>query len=340
MLEAKQKAEAALNKLHQRMSSKKTAQPNSNPFLEPPVVQQLHLQHLQHLQSKQHLMAAAGLSVAVSPGAAGTDEGSNAADHLPHSATRSADVPGAPDAVEKGLAGAVKVEQPTAAEAAAAVASSAAPDLLGLKRLLQQQQQSCAETEEDALFETAAVLRAFSSILPGELLAAAAGGGSNTHQQQQEADGSVEEPMDVDVQEVGAAAAQQPLAAAVGPQGYGTVGWRSSQDVTAPLPAAAGVVGSSSAELLCSGIDPLAAGKRTLFTLSSRQRPADVYAERLQMRVGAGRQRKSSSRSDGDPKVIQAKGILEAGPEAVFAAAGSGSSSLHDVFDIGDGLDG
>eukprot|EP00775_Hariotina_reticulata_P005121 gene5121-5361_t len=140
--------------------------------------------------------------------------------------------------------------------------------------------------------------------------------------------------------EVGAAAAQQPLAAAIGPQGYGTVGWRSSEDVAAPVPAAAGVIGSSSAELLCSGIDPLAAGKRTLFTLSSQQRPADVYAERLQMRAGAGRQRKSSSRSDGDPKVIQAKGILEAGPEAVFAAAGAGSSSLHDMFDVGDGLDG
>ncbi|WIA22741.1 hypothetical protein OEZ86_009700 [Tetradesmus obliquus] len=43
MLEAKQKAEAALNKLHQRMSSK-AAQPDTNPFLAAPAVEQLPAQ--------------------------------------------------------------------------------------------------------------------------------------------------------------------------------------------------------------------------------------------------------------------------------------------------------
>jgi hypothetical protein len=342
MLEAKQKAEAALNKLHQRMSSKKAAQSNSNPFLEPPVVQQLHLVQ----PPTQLVSAAAGPSAAATPAAAGAggvgEGGSSAADHLPQSPSRAIeDPPGATTAAEQAMSGAVQVEQPltAGAEAVAAAAAASAAAVSGLKRQLQQLN---AEKDEDVLFETAAVLRAFSSILPSELLAVVTGSRSSMQQEQQKADGGgvEEEAMEVDVMDGGAATAQQTLVAAVGPQGYGAVGWRPTEEVAAPVPAAAGVVGGNSIELLCSGIDPLVSGKRALFTLSSSQRPADVYAERLQMKGAAsGRQRKGS-RFDADPKMVQAKGILEAGPEAVFAAAGTGGSSLHELFDVEDGFDG
>lgn len=271
MLEAKQKAEAALNKMHQRMTSK-AAQPDSNPFMSPPVVEQLQA-------------SAAGSSAAV---------------HQQNGISSAA--------VGQQQLG---PQQPTLQHAP----------------VQQQQQQQQGDLDEDALFEQAIVLKAFSSVLPPELLVKETKTSAEDLQQQQH-DGVVEEqPMDID----GAAASNIP------PGSQTWLGWKpqaqqqqqQGESISAPADtAAAAAVG---ADVLDSVMDPsgLAAGKRAALVLVGKHRPADAYAEKGRgTGIGAGGSRQRKSKYDADPRVMQAEGILAAGPEQVFASAGGGVHAL------------
>eukprot|EP00879_Flechtneria_rotunda_P024267 GHRR01025719.1.p1 GENE.GHRR01025719.1~~GHRR01025719.1.p1 ORF type:complete len:292 (+),score=149.77 GHRR01025719.1:640-1515(+) len=291
MLEAKQKAEAALNKLHQRMTSKVTlAQPDVNPFLVPPAVEQLPAElPIQQPTAAAVPAAAAGL-------AADSTNGS----------TIGANIPSAVDQVAQAL-----------------------PVMKQLQQHLPTQQQGEADsTDEDALFEVAAVVKAFNGVLGPELLAKHTrntSGQQQTQQQQggqQAADAVIVQQDNMDTDGVSVQPAHQYLA------------WQ--EQVQPPQSDTQGVGG---VQLLRFGIGPSGASKRAALSLARRHRPADVYAENVasMASVGGGsgsRQRKS--RYDADPKVVQAQGILAAGPEAVFSTVGG---AMHSMFESGEALE-
>jgi hypothetical protein len=329
MLAAKQKAEAALNKLHQRMSSK-AAQPGTNPFLAAPAVEQL----------PDQLPAAAAAAAAAATSA--TAVGAAAAGAVAPSAAAAAEPNGSTAAVKP--AAAEQQQQPNA--------------LLQLQQLPQQQQQQGADDDlddEDALFEQAAVLKAFSSILPAELIARELKGSLQEDQQQQQQEkqeaelkqqqqkqledsGVVEEqPMEID----GAGAAAAGDAADAAAVAGSWLGWKQQQQQQQQLKsgaAAAGPDAIAEAEVLRFGIDSLAAGRRAALSLAGGKGPQDVYEQQAQQLgrvagVGGARQRKS--KYDADPKVVQAEGILNLGPEAVFNSVGG----MHDMWDTGNGME-
>ena len=285
MLEAKQKAEAALNKMHQRMTSK-AAQPDSNPFMAPPVVEQL---------------PAAAAAAAAAVGSAALDQ-------------------------QNGIGN-------TAGDTGAGEQRPLVQHPLLQQQALrpQQQQQHQGDLDEDALFEQALVLKAFSSVLPPELLSKETKAAAADQQQQQ--DGVVEEqPMDID----GAAAANIP------PGSQTWLGWKpqiqqqQQQGEDQSSAADLAVAAAAGADVLDPGIDPLglAAGKRAALVLVSKHRPPDAYAEKGRG-VGAGGSRQRKSKYDADPRVMQAEGILAAGPEQMFASVGGG---VHASFGLEEEL--
>jgi hypothetical protein len=321
MLEAKQKAEAALNKLHQRMSSK-AAQPDTNPFLVAPAVEQL---------PAQLPAAAAAEAAAGTPGGAGPSAAAAAA-------------PVAATAAQNG----------SSISAAAAAEQQQAVQLHQQQPQQQQQQPLAAAAEvddEDALFEQAAVLKAFSSILPASLIAKELRGSLQEQQQQQDQQaeqqrkqqqdsGIVEEqPMEVDLP--GAAAADGAADDAVDDGSW--LGWKQQQQqqqgsAAGAGSAAAGPAALAEAEVLRFGIDSLAAGRRAALSLAGGKGPQDAYEQQAKQQgrvagVGGARQRKS--KYDADPKIVQAEGILNLGPEAVFNAVGG----MHDMWDTGNGME-
>uniref|UniRef100_A0A383W5E7 Transcription initiation factor TFIID subunit 8 n=1 Tax=Tetradesmus obliquus TaxID=3088 RepID=A0A383W5E7_TETOB len=320
MLEAKQKAEAALNKLHQRMSSK-AAQPDTNPFLAAPAVEQLPAQ----------LPAAAAA-------AAGSAGSSAAAAAAAASKGDAAAPPVAADAAQNGSStpapAATVAEQPQAAQ---------------LQQPQQQQQEAAASEydEEDALFEQAAVLKAFSSILPARLIERELRGSLQEQQQQQQdqklADeqrqqqqdaGVVEDqPMDVDMPSAAAAPDESADAGS-------WLGWKQQQqgNAAAAAAAAAGPGALAEAEVLRFGIDSLAAGRSAALSLAGGKGPGDAYELQAKQQgrvagVGGARQRKS--KYDADPKLAQAEGILNLGPEAVFNSVGG----MHELWDSGNSME-
>jgi hypothetical protein len=336
MLEAKQKAEAALNKLHQRMSSK-AAQPDTNPFLVAPAVEQLPAQ----------LLAAAAAAAAA--GVAGTSAKAAASAEDAAAAAAAAAPSAAADAAQNGSSASVPA-------AAAAEQQQQQQQHTQLPLLLQQQSQQQAVAaaaeydEEDALFEQAAVLKAFSSILPARLIEKELRGSRQDQQQQQQQqkdqqaeekrkqqdDGVVEDvPMDIDVPD-GAAAGD---AADAATEDGSWLGWKQQQQqqgtAAAGAAAAAGTAALAEAEVLRFGIDSLAAGRRAALSLAGGKGPQDVYEQQGKQQgrvagVGGARQRKS--KYDADPKVGKAEGILNSGPEAVFEAVGG-------MWDTGNGME-
>ncbi|KAF8066291.1 Taf3 [Scenedesmus sp. PABB004] len=254
MLEAKQKAEAALNKLHQRISSRAAAAPGANPFLAPPAVEALP-----------------------PPGGAGGG-GDGAAAPPPSEQAQQLAPP--------------EQQQPEQPEQQLLPPAAVAAEE--------------AEDEEDALFEQAAVLRAFGSVLPPELVRSAKAARARAAAEEL---GVVEEtPMDVDGGGAGSAWLEwKPDAQRQQQQQEGADQGR----------------GAGGGEPLSFGIDPLAAGRRAALALASRRGPADAYAERARAApAGAGGARQRRSRYDADPRVVQAEGILGAGPEAAFNVFG------------------
>ncbi|KAF6265553.1 Bromodomain associated-domain-containing protein [Scenedesmus sp. NREL 46B-D3] len=336
MLEAKQKAEAALNKLHQRMSSK-AAQPDINPFLVAPAVEQLPAQ----LPAATVGAAAAAPAPAPAVGAPGGGAPSTRAGAAADAAAPSA------------AAAAAQHGGSTHAPASAAADQQQQHAQLQLAQVQPQQQDAAEEwDDEDVLFEQAAVLKAFSSILHTELIAKELRGGlQEDQQQQQQRDkqphelqkqqlddmGVVEEqPMDVDGEGPAAAGAADGSAVA-----GNWLGWKQHQQQQGSGAAAAAAAGSDAlaeTEVLRFGIDSLAAGRRAALSLAGGQGPQDMYEQQAKQQgrvagVGGARQRKS--KYDADPKLAQAEGILNLGPEAVFNAVGG----MHNMWDTGNGME-
>jgi hypothetical protein len=373
MLEAKQKSEAALHKLHQRISSK-VAQQDTNPFVAAPTIEQLPLQ-LPALPAAAAAAAVAAAAVAVA-GADGMP---------PEPANGSA---GGPSTAAAGAAAAANgpssSDQPLPASEAAgagngALGKAAAGSSAGAQ-LQQQQQQlrplpflqqrgqrqwvgSAAAAaagdgeldEEDMLFESAAVLKAFSSVLPPELLAQhmerLQGGASSDEQKQQKqkqglkdgeaeaADGidgfdiiEEEEPSAMDVDAGGAAAG----AAADPTQTW--LSWDPQQQQQQQQGPAAllGPGGAAGAELLQFSFDPVASRKSIALRLAGGQRPLDAFAERSSSgrrdpaaaaaaaAGGTGVRQRRSKYDVADPRQQKAEGILNASPEAVYATTAEG----------------
>lgn len=340
MLEAKQKSEAALHKLHQRISSK-VSQPDTNPFLAAPAVEQLPVQ-LPELSAAAAAAAAIALGGSSAGGAGAAAAGAGAAAALANGPTSSSQ-PAAANSIGK------------AAAAAGGLSQQQSQQQLQQQPLLRRQQLAAAaaaggdEVDEDMLFESAAVLKAFSAILPPDLLAQHAERlqGVSEEQQQQRSkqrrnNGAAEAANgleDIIIEEEGPSAmdvdgAADASGAAVDPA-QSWLSWDKQRDLQqdqqqqqqpSELLGPAGAVGP---ELLRFGIDPVAADKSTAVRLAGRERPADAFAERSSSGKGgavavggSGRQRKS--KYDADPTKQRAEGILAANPEALFATGPDG----------------
>jgi hypothetical protein len=367
MLEAKQKSEAALHKLHQRISSK-VNQRDSNPFLAAPAVEQLQLQ-LPALPAAAAAAAADGAGN-VDGAAAGAGASSSAA----AAAAAAANGPVSNGHQQPAAASSSAAAAAAAAVATAAYGSNGQQQQVALPLLRQQHRLASAaaaaadgeELEEDMLFESAAVLKAFSSILPPELLAQHADrlqGVSGEGQQQRkqrrpngaaDAANGVEDDlviededaaaMDVDAADASAAADADPQQMWLQWDGQQDLQQQQQQQQQRPVDLL-GPGGAVRTELLRFGIDPLAAGKGTAVRLAGRQRPPDAFADREGRRDGAaggmgvsssGRQRKS--KYDADPKQQKAEGILNASPEAVYATTEAGRQGVYgDMYgDLGE----
>jgi hypothetical protein len=161
-------------------------------------------------------------------------------------------------------------------------------------------------------------------------------------QQQLEESGVVEDqPMDIDA--AGAAAAGDAADAAAVAGSW--LGWKQQQQQhqqqrlgSTAAAAAAGPDAIAEAEVLRFGIDSLAAGRRAALSLAGGKGPQDVYeqqAKQLGRVAGVGGARQRKSKYDADPKVVQAEGILNLGPEAVFNSVGG----MHDMWDTGNGME-
>ncbi|KAF6254482.1 Bromodomain associated-domain-containing protein [Scenedesmus sp. NREL 46B-D3] len=261
MLEAKQKAEAALNKLHQRMSSK-AAQPDINPFLVAPAVEQLPAQ----------LPAATVGAAAAAPAPAPAVQQQMLQHHLPLQLQRSM------------VAAHMHLHQ-------LPLTSSSNMRSCSWRKYSLSSRCCRGVDDEDVLFEQAAVLKAFSSILHTELIAKELRGGlQEDQQQQQQRDKQPHELQKQQLDDMGVVE-EQPM------------------DVDGEGPAAAGGQG-----------------------------PQDMYEQQAKQQgrvagVGGARQRKS--KYDADPKLAQAEGILNLGPEAVFNAVGG----MHNMWDTGNGME-
>jgi hypothetical protein len=213
------------------------------------------------------------------------------------------------------------------------------------------------------MFESAAVLKAFSSILPPELLAQHAErlqGFSGEERQQRkqqrqndaaDAANGVEDDlviededaaaMDVDAADAAADAAADPKQMWLQWDGQQDLQQQQQQQRPVDL---LGPGGAARTELLRFGIDPLAAGKGAAVRLAG-QRPPDAFADRGGRKDGAagamgvsssGRQRKS--KYDADPKQQKAEGILNSSPEAVYATTEAGRQGVYgDMYgDLGE----